>query len=90
METLAIIAYNQPVSKSFIENVRGTDSSSVVNSLVEKGLLCEAGRLDVPGKPIAYQTTANFLRCFGLSSIENLPLLPDSSGQVSFEELETK
>ena len=57
MEALTIIAYNQPVSKSFVENVRGVDSSSVVNNLVEKGLVEEAGRLDVPGKPIVYRTT---------------------------------
>ena len=69
MEVLAIIAYNQPVTKGFVEHVRGIDSSSVVNSLVEKNLLEEAGRLDVPGKPIAYRTTSTFLRCFQLSSV---------------------
>lgn len=75
MEVLTIIAYNQPVSKSFVENVRGVDSSSVVNNLVEKGLVEEAGRLDVPGKPIVYRTTPVFLRSFGLSSISELPPL---------------
>ena len=75
MEALTIIAYNQPVSKSFVENVRGVDSSSVVNNLVEKGLVEEAGRLDVPGKPIVYRTTPVFLRTFGLSSIADLPPL---------------
>ena len=75
MEALTIIAYNQPVSKSFVENVRGVDSSSVVNNLVEKGLVEEAGRLDVPGKPIVYRTTPIFLRTFGLSSIADLPPL---------------
>lgn len=76
MEVLTIIAYNQPVTKSFVEHVRGTDSSGVVNSLAEKGLVEEAGRLDVPGRPIAYRTTSVFLRCFGLESIDDLPPLP--------------
>ena len=76
MEALTIIAYNQPVSKGFVENVRGIDSSSVINNLVEKGLVEEAGRLDVPGKPIVYRTTAVFLRSFGLSSVADLPPLP--------------
>ncbi len=73
MEVLSIIAYNQPVTKAFIEQVRGVDSSSVVNSLVEKGLCEEAGRLDLPGKPICYKTTPNFLRCFNMESISELP-----------------
>ena len=81
MEVLSIIAYNQPVSKAFVENVRGTDSSSVVNSLVEKGLVEEAGRLDVPGKPIVYKTTAVFLRSFGLGSLADLPPLPESGSE---------
>jgi len=87
MEVLTIIAYNQPVTKGFVEHVRGIDSSSVVNSLLEKNLLEEAGRLDVPGKPIAYKTTPAFLRCFQLSSLDDLPALPDSDGQVSFDEI---
>ena len=76
MEALTIIAYNQPVSKGFVENVRGIDSSSVINNLVEKGLIEEAGRLDVPGKPLVYRTTPVFLRSFGLSSVSELPPLP--------------
>ena len=80
MEALTIIAYNQPVSKSFVENVRGVDSSSVVNNLVEKGLVEEAGRLDVPGKPIVYRTTPIFLRTFGLSSIDELPPIGGRTG----------
>lgn len=87
MEVLTIIAYNQPVTKGFVEHIRGIDSSSVVNSLVEKNLLEEAGRLDVPGKPIAYRTTPAFLRCFQLTSIDDLPPLPNSEGQVSFDEI---
>ena len=85
METLTIIAYNQPVSKVFIENVRGIDSSSVVNNLVEKGLIEEAGRLDIPGKPIVYRTTPVFLRSFGLASTDDLPILP---GQVTTEDVD--
>lgn len=87
MEVLTIIAYNQPVTKGFVEHVRGTDSSSVVNSLVEKNLLEEAGRLDVPGRPIAYKTTAAFLRSFQLSSLDDLPAVPNGDSQVSFDEL---
>lgn len=87
MEVLTIVAYNQPVTKGFVEHVRGVDSSSVVNSLVEKNLLDEAGRLDVPGKPIAYKTTDAFLRSFQLASLEELPPLPSGGGQVSFDEI---
>ena len=78
MEVLAIAAYNQPVTKSFIEQVRGVDSSSTVNSLVQKGLLEEAGRLDLPGKPISYKTTSVFLRSFQLSSLADLPPLQET------------
>lgn len=87
MEILAIIAYNQPVTKGFIEQIRGVDSSQTVNNLVEKGLVEEAGRLEVPGRPISYRTTVGFLRTFGLSSIEELPPLPDESGQVMLDEV---
>lgn len=87
MEVLTIIAYNQPVTKAFVEHIRGVDSSSVVNALVEKNLLREAGRLDVPGRPIAYKTTSAFLRCFQLSSLDELPPLPNQNEQVSFDEL---
>lgn len=87
MEVLTIVAYNQPVTKSFVENVRGVDSSSTVNSLVEKGLLAEAGRLDLPGRPIAYKTTNNFLRCFSLSSLSDLPEIPRKSEQINLDEI---
>lgn len=73
METLTVIAYNQPVSRAFIEQVRGVDSSSSVTSLLEKGLIEEAGRLDLPGRPVSFRTTDVFLRCFGLSSLADLP-----------------
>lgn len=77
MEVLAIIAYNQPVTRAFVEQVRGVDSSQVVTNLAEKGLIEEAGRLDVPGRPISYRTTQNFLRNFGMKSLQELPPLPE-------------
>lgn len=73
MEVLAVIAYNQPVTKGFVEQVRGVNSDAVVAGLCEKNLIEEAGRLDLPGHPISYKTTANFLRCFGLESLSDLP-----------------
>jgi len=76
LEVLAIVAYNQPVTRSFIEQIRGTDSSSVLSSLVAKGLVEERGRLEIPGRPLSYGTTAAFLRCFGLQDIEALPKVP--------------
>ena len=75
-EVLAVVAYNQPVTKSFIEQVRGVDCSGVVTTLVEKGLIEERGRLELPGKPLLYGTTKNFLRCFGISDLTELPPLP--------------
>lgn len=89
MEVLSIIAYNPKISKSYIEQIRGVDSSSIVNSLVEKGLVEEAGRLEVPGKPIAYKTTQNFLRCFNISSLSQLPPIPDNANQMGFDEIIT-
>ena len=88
MECLAAIAYNQPVTKSFVEQVRGIDSSSVVNTLVERGLIEEAGRLELPGRPIAYRTTDVFLRCFGLTTIGELPAPPTQDGQMSLDEID--
>lgn len=76
LEVLAVVAYNQPVTKSFIEQVRGVDCSGVVTTLVEKGLIEERGRLELPGKPLLYGTTKNFLRCFGISDLSELPPLP--------------
>ncbi len=73
LEVLAIIAYNQPVTKAFIEQVRGVDSSYAVTTLGEKQLIEVTGRLDVPGKPNVYGTTDTFLRCFGLGSLDELP-----------------
>lgn len=88
METLTIIAYNQPVTKGFVERVRGVDSGSVVNTLVERGLLEEAGRIEVPGRPVTYRTTAHFLRTFGMQSLDDLPPLP-TSGEPDLFEVET-
>ena len=75
MEVLAVIAYNQPVTKAFIEQVRAVDCSGVVGSLTAKGLIEEKGRLELPGRPLLYGTTDNFLRCFQLESLDNLPVL---------------
>ena len=82
METLAIIAYNQPVTRGFVESVRGVDSSSVMTKLAEKELIEEAERLEVPGRPVAYRTTKNFLRCFGISSLEELPPVYEKDTQA--------
>ncbi len=87
METLTVIAYNQPVTRGFVEDVRGVDSSGVISNLLEKELIEEAGRLDVPGRPVTFRTTANFLRCFKLSSIEDLPPLPSDNSQMTFDDV---
>lgn len=79
LEVLAVVAYNQPVTKAFIEQVRGVDSSGVVSTLLEKGLIEEAGRLDLPGKPISYRTTPAFLRSFSMESLEELPPVIDEA-----------
>lgn len=76
-EVLAVVAYNQPVTKAYIEQIRGVDCSGVVATLCQKGLLEEKGRLDLPGRPLLYGTTPDFLRCFCLSSLSDLPELPE-------------
>ena len=73
MEVLAIVAYNQPITRSFVDAVRGVDSSYAVSSLVDKGLIEATGRMDAPGRPMLYSTTDKFLRVFGISSINELP-----------------
>ena len=73
METLAVVAYNQPVTRVFVDTIRKVDSSYAMNSLIDRGLIECVGRLDVPGRPMQYGTTSDFLRCFGLKSIEDLP-----------------
>lgn len=78
MEVLAVVAYNQPVTKSFVEQVRGVDCSGVIGSLTTKGLIEEKGRLELPGRPLLYGTTDHFLRCFSISSLDELPPIPKS------------
>lgn len=73
MEVLAVVAYNQPVTRAFVDTVRGVDSSYAVSSLLDKGLIEACGRLDAPGRPMLYATTDKFLRVFGLSSLADLP-----------------
>lgn len=75
LETLAIIAYKQPVTKAEIEKIRGVSSDHAVNRLIEYGLVCEAGRLNAPGRPILFATTEEFLRKFGVGRLSELPSL---------------
>lgn len=85
MEVLAVVAYNQPVTKSFVEQVRGVDCSGVIGSLTTKGLIEEKGRLELPGRPLLYGTTENFLRCFSISSLDELPPLPETEEETADE-----
>ena len=88
LEVLAVIAYYQPVTRAYVDQIRGVDSAYTVGLLLERELIEECGRLAVPGRPILYRTTKNFLRSFGLSSLEELPELPDASqesGQLTLE-----
>lgn len=85
LEVLAITAYNQPVTKAYIEQVRGVDCSGVLETLREKGLIEERGRLDAPGKPLLYGTTTDFLRVFDMSSLDELPELPKAESQEDGE-----
>ncbi len=73
MEVLAVVAYNQPVTRSFVDQVRGVDSSYAMNSLIDKDLITACGRLDAPGRPMLYVTTEKFLRVFGINSLSELP-----------------
>ena len=82
-EVLSVIAYNQPVTRSFVEQVRGVDCSGVITTLLEKELIEERGRLELPGRPLLYGTTKNFLRCFGLSDLSDLPPLPKEQNAVN-------
>lgn len=75
LETLSIIAYKQPVTKAEIEKIRGVSCDHAVSKLVEYNLVCELGRLDAPGRPLLFGTTEEFLRSFGVNSIDNLPVL---------------
>ena len=82
LEALTIVAYYQPATKAMVEQIRGVDSSYSIGALLNKKLIEDAGRLNVPGRPILYRTTPNFLRTFGLSSLEELPEIE----KVSFGE----
>lgn len=83
LEVLAVIAYNQPVTRAFIEQVRGVDCSGVVSTLVEKGLIEERGRLELPGRPLLYGTTKTFLRSFSLNDLSDLPPIPKENPEVN-------
>ena len=91
MEVLAVIAYNQPVTRSFVDQVRGVDSSYAFNSLIDKALIEACGRLDAPGRPMLYVTTEKFLRVFGLNSLSELPatetMLPPKEETPMVEEV---
>ena len=75
-EVLAVVAYNQPVTRSFIEQVRGVDCGGVINTLCQRNLIEECGRLDLPGRPLIYCTTMDFLKCFCMSTLAELPEIP--------------
>ena len=88
LEVLAVIAYYQPTTRAYVDQVRGVDSAYTVGLLLDRELIEECGRLAVPGRPILYRTTSTFLRSFGLSSLDELPELPASSpedGQLTLE-----
>ena len=87
-EVLAVIAYNQPVTKSFVEQVRGVDCSGVISTLCQRGLIEEKGRLELPGRPLIYGTTPHFLRCFCVSELDELPPLPEKSDDKLKETIE--
>ena len=88
LETLSIIAYKQPITRLEIEKIRGVSCSHAVNKLVEYGLICEAGRLDAPGRPITFATTEEFLRYFGIESLDDLPILNQETIEDFKEEAE--
>lgn len=88
LETLAVTAYFQPVTRAYIEQVRGVDSSYTVGALLERGLIEECGRLEVPGRPAVFRTTSAFLRTMGISSLTELPPLPDMTDTEGLEKLQ--
>ena len=89
LETLAIIAYNEPITRIQVDAIRGVNSSSLIRKLVAKGFIKEAGRSDLPGRPILYETTHEFLDYFGLASIDDLPNIDDILQNVENEEEDT-
>ena len=90
LETLAIIAYNEPITRIQVDTIRGVGSTSIIRKLVAKGFIKESGRSDMPGRPILYETTHEFLDYFGLSSIDELPNIDDIINKFSQEEDENK
>lgn len=89
LETLAVVAYFQPVTRAYVDQVRGVDSSYTVGVLTERGLIEECGRLDVPGRPVIFKTTDVFLRTMGISSLDELPELPDMTDSDGMEKLQS-
>ena len=89
LETLAVVAYFQPVTRAYVEQVRGVDSSYTVSALCERGLIEECGRLEVPGRPAIFRTTDVFLRTMGISSLAELPPLPDMTNGEGIEKLQS-
>ena len=90
LETLAIIAYNEPITRIQVDTIRGVGSTSIIRKLIAKGFIKESGRSDMPGRPILYETTHEFLDYFGLSSIEELPNIDDIINSVEKEEDDNK
>ena len=90
-EVLAIIAYRQPVTKAYVEQTRGVDCSGIISNLVQKGLIEEKGRLELPGRPLLYGTTDSFLRCFNIETLDRLPDLTEielEAGQTAADSAE--
>ncbi|MDY3846051.1 MAG: SMC-Scp complex subunit ScpB [Eubacteriales bacterium] len=90
IETLAIIAYNQPITRSYIDMIRKVDSSYAVSSLLDRGLIESKGRLDAPGRPMLYGTTPDFLRSFGLNSLSELPSIMSEESAEMFERMKNQ
>ena len=88
LEALAIVAYFQPVTRAYIDQVRGVDSSYTVGTLAERGLIEPCGRLEAPGRPVLYRTTDAFLRVMGVRELSELPKLPDMTGSEGVEKLQ--
>ena len=89
LETLAVVAYFQPVTRAYVEQVRGVDSSYSVGMLTERGLIEECGRLEAPGRPAVFRTTDVFLRTMGISRLSELPVLPEVSGGEGLEKIQS-
>ena len=89
LETLAVVAYFQPVTRAYVEQVRGVDSSYSVSVLTERGLIEECGRLEAPGRPAVFRTTDVFLRTMGISRLSELPVLPEVSGSEGLEKIQS-